>query len=429
MKQSRRQFLSNAFTVAAPMIVAPSVLGRGGETAPNSRINMACIGVGGQGSSNMNALRQDERVQMVAICDVDRGHRDRALATCGLKPEAGFNDFREIMARKDIDAVMIGTPDHWHSLITAAAVRAGKDIYCEKPLAASIGEGRFVSDLVRKEKRVLQCGTWRRSGIHTRKACEWVRNGYIGDLKKVEIGVPGRFAIQGGFTGMEEPQPVPDGFEYNLWAGTTPDAPYTAARCHFNFRWIDAYAPGYITDWGAHFIDVAHWGMDADATNPVEVSATEVSRREMGIYDATESFNIRYVYGNGVEMTMFSTTDAAQYGTKFIGTKGSVFVENQKLITDPPKLLRTKIKPDEIHLYESTHHHRNFIDCVLSRKETAAPVEAAHRAASACQLGAIACKLGRTLKFDPVAEKFNGDDEANALVMRKIHGNWSLTAG
>ena len=426
MKKTRRDFLASAITTAAPMIVAPSVLGGGGEVAPNSRINMASIGVGGQGTHNMKALMQDERVQMVAVCDVDSNHRKRALGTCKLDEENGYNDFRELLDRKDIDAVMIGTPDHWHAVITAAAVRSGKDIYCEKPLAASIAEGRYVSDLVRKEKRVLQCGTWRRSGIHSRMACEWVRNGYIGDLERVEIGVPGKFAIRGGFTGLEQPQPVPEGFDYKMWAGTTPDAPYTAARCHFNFRWVDDYAPGYISDWGAHFIDIAHWGMDADSTNPVEVSAVEVSRREKGIYDTAERFKINYVYPNGVQMTMFSTTDAKQYGTKFIGKNGAVFVENQKLVTDPPELLRTKVKPEEIHLYVSTNHHRNFVDCVLSRKATSAPVEAAHRAASACQLGAIATRLRRPLKFDPESERFENDDEANALVSRKIHGDWSL---
>jgi predicted dehydrogenase len=387
---------------------------------------MACIGVGGQGTSNMNALLQDERVQMIAICDVDRGHRERALERCKLKPEDGYNDFREVVARKDIDAVMIGTPDHWHSLITAAAARANKDIYCEKPLAASIGEGRFVSDLVRERKRVLQCGTWRRSGVHTRMACEWVRNGYIGELKKVEVGVPGKFAIRGGFSGNEALQDVPEGFDYKMWAGTTPEAPYTAARCHFNFRWVDDYAPGYITDWGAHFIDVANWGMDADATAPVEISAVDVTRREKGIYDAVEGFKIRYAYANGVEMTMFSTTDAATYGTKFIGTEGSVFVENSKLITDPPELLRKKLEEGDTRLYVSSNHHRNFIDSVLSRKPSAAPLEAAHRAASACHLGAIAAKVGRPLKFDPEQEKFIGDPEANAMVMRKLHGDWRL---
>lgn len=426
MKESRRQFLKNAAAVAAPLIVAPSVLGRGGAVAPNERIQMACIGVGGQGTTNMNALKQDARVQMVAICDVDSGHRARGLGACGLKPADGYNDFREVVAREDIDAVMIGTPDHWHAIITAQAAKAGKDIYCEKPLAASIGEGRYVSDVVRKEKRVLQCGTWRRSGVHSRMACEWVRNGYIGELKKVEVGVPGRFAIRGGYSGMEAEQPVPAGFDYKLWAGTTPEAPYTAARCHFNFRWVDDYAPGYITDWGAHFIDIAHWGMDADATGPLEVSATEVTRREKTIYDAAEGFKIRYAYANGVEMTMFSTTDAATYGTKFIGTEGSVFVENSKLVTDPPELKRVKLKEGETRLYESRHHHRNFVDAILTRGRTAAPVEASHRAASACQLGGIAAKLGRPLKFDPVKERFTGDDEANALVMREIHGDWKL---
>jgi len=422
MQQSRRKFIR----LIAPMIVAPAVVGRGVEAPPNSRINLACIGVGGQGTGNMNALRQDERVQVVAICDVDRGHRERALQVCGLPGEAGYNDYRQLLARDDVDAVMIATPDHWHSLITVAAARAGKDIYCEKPLAASIGEGRFVSDLVRREKRVLQCGTWRRSGVYSRMACEWVRNGYIGELKKVEIGVPGKFAIRGGFTGEEKAQPVPDGFDYGMWTGSAPAADYTAGRCHFNFRWVDAYAPGYITDWGAHFIDVAHWGMDADATNPVEVSARDVTRREAGYYDAAEGFRIRYAYTGGVEMTMFSTTDAAAYGTKFIGSEGSIFVENQKLITDPPELRRTRIKDSEIHLYESKNHHRNFIDCVLSRKKTAAPVEAAHRAASACQLGAIAAKLGRALKFDPELESFD-DAEAQALAMREFHGGWRLS--
>ena len=387
---------------------------------------MASIGVGGQGTGNMNALRQDERVQMVAVCDVDAGHRQRALNICGLAAKDGYNDFREVVSRDDIDAIMVGTPDHWHAIITGSAAKAGKDIYCEKPLAASIGEGRYVSDLVRKEKRVLQCGTWRRSGTHSRMACEWVRNGYIGELKRVEVGVPGRFAIRGGYSGEEQPQEVPASLDYKMWAGTTPEAPYTAARCHFNFRWVDDYAPGYITDWGAHFIDVAHWGMDADTTGPVRVDATEVTRRKKGIYDAAEGFKIRYIYASGVEMTMFSTTDAAAYGTKFIGTEGSVFVENNTLVTDPPELKRTKLKSGDQRLYVSNHHHRNFIDSVISRDRTASGVESAHRAASACHLGAIAAKLGRELSFDPKEERFTNDAEANGLITRKLHGGWKL---
>ena len=185
MIETRRQFLRNTSFIAAPMIVKSSVLGKEGATSPNSRIQMACIGVGGQGTGNMNNFLQDERVKVVAICDVDDSHKQRALRAAKLSDKDGFSDYREIMNRKDIDAVMIATPDHWHSLITVDAARSGKDIYCEKPLAASIAEGRFVTDIVLKEKRVLQCGTWRRSGVHTRMACEWVRNGYIGKLKKL----------------------------------------------------------------------------------------------------------------------------------------------------------------------------------------------------------------------------------------------------
>ncbi len=426
MNQSRRQFLIGAATASAPLIVAPSVVGVGERTGPNSKIQLACIGVGGQGTSNMRNFLQDERVRVAAVCDVDTGHRNRALAAAELKPEDGYNDFRKVLARDDIAAAMIATPDHWHAITAIAAARAGKDIYCEKPLAASIGESRLVSDVVRKENRVLQCGTWRRSRVHSRMACEWVRNGYIGDLKKVAVGVPGKFAIRGGFTGLEKTQPVPDGFDYKMWAGTTPEAPFTAARCHFNFRWVNDYAPGYITDWGAHFIDVAHWGMNADDSGPVEISATEVTRREKGIYDSPEGFKIRYVYPDGVEMTMFSTTDHNAYGTKFIGTEGSVFVENQKLITEPADLRKTKLKDGDARLYVSTNHHRNFIDCLISRERTAATVEASHRAASACHLGAISAQLGRPLKFDPVKEKFTDDSEADAMIMRELHGGWEI---
>ncbi len=414
--------------VSLPSLVPSSSLGADKKIAPNSRINLACIGVGGQGTGNLRSFLGDERVQVVAVCDVDEGHLDQARQVANLKWNAGYRDFRELLARGDVDAVMIATPDHWHSLVTVAACRAGKDIYCEKPVTASIGEGRFVSDLIRKQNRVFQCGTWRRSGIYTRMACELVRNGYIGQLKEIVVGVPATFYVIGGFTGLEAPARVPKEFDYEMWLGPAPRAPYTPARCHFNFRWILDYAPGYITDWGAHFIDVAQWGNASDDTTPVAVKASEVRCREKGIYDAPERFRIEYLYGNGVRMTMIATSDGSQHGTKFIGTKGWIFTENTRLVTEPAELRRTKIKASEKHLYVSTNHHRNFIDCVISRQETAAPVEAAHRAASCCHLGAIAARLKRELKFDPKSETFPSDAEANALLRKVMRGPWRLEA-
>ena len=381
------------------------------------------------GTGNLRSFLQDERVQMVAICDVDANHRKRGLKNAGLKASDGFGNFQEVIARDDIDALMIATPDHWHSIITLAAIQSGKDAYCEKPLAASVGEGRVVSDAVRKHRRVLQCGTWRRSSIHTRKACELVRNGYIGTLKSIEVGVPGTFAIRGGYTGLEAPQAVPPELDYDMWLGPAPKAPYTAARCHFNFRWVSDYAPGYITDWGAHFLDVAQWGNGTDATTPVRVSARDVTIRDKGIYDAPESFEIDYDYANGVKMTMFSTTDKDRWGVKFVGSEGWVFTENERLETHPKSLLRLRLSDAPIKLYDSNNHHRDFIDAVLDRSTTAAPAETAHRAASCCHLGAIAARLGRPLEFDPVKETFPGDSAANGLLTNPMRGGWTLAGG
>lgn len=419
---SRRQFLQSA----APLILPAAVLGRAGAVSPNSKIRLACIGVGGQGTSNMNAFLADERVQVVAVCDVDGQHRDRAMKLAKLNPSDCHNDFREVLARSDVDAIMNATPDHWHSHIAISAAQAGKDMYSEKPLGASIGEGRAICDAVKKHERVLQCGTWRRSGLKVRMACELVRNGYIGELKEIEVGVPGVFAVRGGFTGLEGPEPAPAHLDYDMWMGSTPERPYTAARCHFNFRWIDEYAPGYITDWGAHFVDVAQWGAGMDDTTPVEVSATEVKRRDKGLYDAPEQFRLEYRYANGVKLTMFSTNDKATYGTRFIGSEGWIFSESEVLKASTTDILRIKLKDNDTKLYVSKHHHRNFIDAVLARGQVAAPAEAAQRAATICHMGAIAAKIGQPLKFDPKAERFDGNEAANGMITRAMRGPWKI---
>lgn len=419
---TRRDFLKSTF----PLIVASSVLGRAGAVGPNSRVRMACIGLGGQGTSNMRAFLTDERVQMVAVCDVDGKHRDAAGALANLKGTDLMRDFREVLARTDVDVIMNATPDHWHSNVAIAAAKAGKDMYSEKPLGASIAEGRAMCRTVEEHKRILQCGTWRRSALKVRMACELVRNRYIGELKEIEVGVPGKFAIRGGFTGQEAPQPVPSHLDYAMWQGPATGRPYSEARCHFNFRWINDYAPGYITDWGAHFLDVAQWGAGMDDTTPVEVVARDVKHRDSGIYDAPEEYRIEYHYANGVRITLLSTTDPAKYGTRFIGTEGWIFTENDKLQASDSNILRTKLKDSDVHLYESKHHHRNFIDAVFSRGQVAAPAAIAQRAATTCYMGSIAVTLKRPLKFDPDAEKFVGDAEANALLIKPMRDAWKI---
>ncbi len=426
---SRRRFLAtSAATLGAPLILPSRVLGRDGATAPNSKIRLACIGVGGMGSGNLNSFLSDERVEVVAVCDADANHRESARAAAKLQPSDAYRDFREVLARPDVDAVMNATPDHWHACIATAAAAAGKDLYTEKPLASGIADGRAICQAVEKYHRVLQCGTWRRSGMKTRLACEWVRNGHIGDLKVIEIGVPGKFQVSGNFDGTEPIQNAPAHLDYPMWLGPAPDAPYSPARGHFNFRWIEDYAPGYITDWGAHFLDVAQWGAGTDDTSPTEISATSVLRRDKGIYNAPESFRIEYLYANGTKIVMATSTDPKDWGIRFVGSKGTIFTENDRLETDPPSLRAVRPKDGDVQLFVSTNHHRNFIDAVLSRGRTAAPAPNAPRAAALCHLGAISASLGRPLKYDPTAENFGSDAAANALLARPIRAPWRLTA-
>ncbi len=276
---------------------------------------------------------------------------------------------------------------------------------------------------------MLQCGTWRRSGLYTRWACELVQNQYIGELKSIEVGVLGEFRVRGGFTGLELPEAVPDHFDYEMWKGPTAYAPYTPARCHFNFRWVNQYAPGNITDWGVHFLDVAQWGNDSDNTTPIAVKTTEVGRRNKGIYDAPESFRIEYLYKNGVKMTMFSTDDSEKLGIKFIGTEGWVFTQDKVFKTYPENLRTTRIQNSDKRLYVSTNHQRNFIDSVKSRHTTAAPVDVAHRSATCCHMGAIAAEqMGTELAFDPVAERFTNNELGNSLLKKPMCDAWSIYA-
>jgi predicted dehydrogenase len=366
------------------------------------------------------------------VCDVDRGHLKQALdmakATAGGKECVGYSDYRELLAQPGIDAVWVATPDHWHGLITVAAAKAGKDIYCQKPLANSIGEGRAMVDAVKTHERVLQCGSQERSTPTVRFACELVRSGKLGQIKTIRIHLPcddNHHNEARSRQGELVPTKAPSDLDYNFWLGHTEEVPYADKRCHFWWRFNSRYGAGEMTDRGAHVIDIAQLALDMDASGPVEYRAQGVPLKG-GLYDAFMDFTFENVYPNGVRMIGHKT---GPRGIRFEGTEGSVFVHihGGKLEASPASLLDIKLAGNDVHLGRTPDHQRNFLDCVRSRKVPFAGGEVGHRTATLCQLNVIAMRLGRALKWDPEAERVIGDDEANTYLMPKMRAPWTLT--
>ena len=318
----------------------------------------------------------------------------------------------------------ICTPDHWHAIPVIEACRAKKDIYCQKPLSLTIAEGRAMSSAVAKSGVVFQTGSQQRSDRHFRHACELVRNGRIGKLKTVRVGLPGGRPDFAKVGDRKAPEPVPAGFEYDRWLGPAPQAPYTPARCHVDFRWIYDYSGGQVTDWGGHHPDCAQWGMGTELTGPIEIRNAKAKFDPDPLWNTATEFSFEAVYENGVTMIISS---AERGGVTWEGTEGKVWANRGKCETEPRGLVESKIGPGEIHLYESENHFRNFIDCVLSRGPTAAPVEVAHRSITICHLGNIALRLGRDrLRWDPRTEKIIDDAEATAMLNRPYRDPWKL---
>ena len=451
-KLSRRRFLSrvaagSTATLAAPFIVPASALGRDGNVAPSERIVMGCIGLGGRGTGVMNMFLKEKEVQVVAVADVEKRsslyYRGR---TAGREPGRevvekhysenrpdgkysgckSFGDFRDLLDIKDIDAVTVTTPDHWHALAAVAAANAGKDIYCEKPLANSVGEGRAICDAVKTNGRVLQTGSHERSNDRGRYACELVRNGRIGKLHTVRIQMPctdDHHQKVKAVTGMPPAQEVPDSLDYNFWLGHTAEAPYSPQRCHFWWRFVLAHGGGEMTDRGAHIIDLAQLGMGTDGTGPIEIEAK--GNRGSGLYDVFMDYEFTNVYANGVRMIGESK---GPRGVKFEGTEGWVFINIHgcRLEAEPASLLKEIIGEDEIQLGRSPGHQRNFLDCVKSREAPLAKAETGHRTASVCHLNNISAVTGRKLRWDPVREQFIGDASADELIMPTMRAPWAL---
>ena len=448
-KCDRRNFLRTtaAATVLGgfPTIVPASALGREGKVSPSNRITLAMIGTGNQGFNDLRSFLPDERVQVVAVCDVNKeslgywqgklGGREPAKRLveehyAKNKPSGkyegckAFNDFREVIDRKDIDAVEVCTPDHWHAIPVIAAARAVKDIYCQKPLSLTIAEGRAMSDAVKQANVVFQTGSQQRSDKNFRRACELVRNGRIGKLHTVRVGLPSGRADYAMTGDRKKPEPVPEGFDYDLWLGPAPEAPYAPARCHVNFRWIYDYSGGQVTDWGGHHPDCAQWGMGTDDTGPIEIRAAKAEFPPDPLWNTATQYYFEAIYKNGVKMII---SNKEKMGVLWEGSEGSVSADRGRYDANPKSILDSEIRENEIHLYKSDNHFRNFIDCVISREPCAAPVETAHRSITICHLGNIAMRLGRErLRWDPVKEQILDDAEASKMLSREYRDPWKL---
>jgi predicted dehydrogenase len=426
---SRRTFVRKTAAAAwlagvAPQIVPSSVLGADGSVAPSNRINVGFIGVGQHGLAwNLPPYLRHKGAQVVAVCEVDDRRLFRAQETVNDRNQNedcfATKDFRELLARKDIDAVMISTPDHWHTIISLHAILAGKDVQCEKP-TLTIHEGKVLTEAVRKHKRVFQTSTEDRAIPEYHRLAELVRNGRIGQLQRIEVILP----KEPGVAGDPTPQPVPKGFDYEMWLGPAPFAPYTRDRVHFNFRWIWDYSGGIICDWGTHLFDTAQWANDTERSGPVEVEGTGTFW-EGGLYNTVKDYDVTFRYANGVVMTCKPGTPSI----KFIGSEGWVGNTGWRgpVQANSKAILESKIGPNEIHLYTNPNgEHDDFLQCVKSRKDPYFPVDIGHRVSTICHLANIAIKTGRKLRWDPAKEQFPGDDDANAMLDRKRRDPWQL---
>ena len=443
----RRNFIKKTVAGSAGAFIVPTILPSNifGKSIANSKINIGQIGCGRIARSHdMPGVMQYDNVRMIAVCDVDSNRLKDAqkLVKNYYKKNRGsenfvdvkmYGDYKEMLMNPDIDAVIISTPDHWHSQPAVEAALAGKDIYLQKPTSLTIEEGRILSDIVQKKGTILQVGTQQRSSDQFRIAAELVRNGRIGKLHTVKVGLPG------DPSGPEaNPMPIPSNLNYDMWLGSTPKTPYTEIGVHPQKGYgrpgwlrLEQYGAGMITGWGQHHFDSAAWGMDTEYTGPISVESV-AQFPKLGLWNVHGDFMVKAEYANGI--TMY-TSGGYTNGIKYIGSDGWIFVSRgnySATASDPvskdknakaldasnPKILDSKIGKNEIHLYKSKEQHGNWLDCVESRKQPISPIEIGHRACSVCLISHIAMKSDRKLLWDPKTERFKNDDEANKLLAR-----------
>jgi len=464
-KVSRRQFLAvTGAAVALPTILPSSVFGQGETPAPSNRVTLGVIGWGMQGPSNTSAFLNIKDCRVVAACDLDKNALQQAVDTVnnsyGNKDCKAYHDYRELMARKDIDAVMIAIPDHWHMLVAVEALKNGKDVYGEKPLAKTIAEQQAIVKAVQQNNRIWQTGSWQRSVGNFHKGAEIVRNGLIGKIKRVEVGLPS------GHTDFKRTEPAflkklaeitpkissptqvlpgtpawdmsvsqpPPELDYQTWIGPSRMEPYIQARVHMNWRWNYNTGGGQLMDWIGHHCDIAHWGMDCDNSGPSEIEGHGELPPANAVWNTSPKYRIELKYPNDITMTIAGGYNDIRQGTKWIGTDGWVWVNRGRgdqggFESSNPDWNDFKDLPEDmrkVKLYRSRSHQGNFIECVKSRKPTITPVETAHHSAIPGHLGLISMLVGRKIKWDVQTEKILNDDAAAKLLGREYREPWKM---
>jgi predicted dehydrogenase len=437
---ARREFLQGTLAAGFPTIVPASALGAGGATAPSDRITLAGVGVGRMGGGNVRNFLRHPDVRVVAVCDVQQAARERAKTAVdrqyGDNSCATYSDFRELLERPDIDALMLATGERWTPIIGAEAAARGKHMYYEKPLALTVADAKAVRAAVRRHGVTFQFGTQQRSSVYFRTACELARNGRIGQLQKIVIGCSG----PGAPSGPERPAPPPLGFDWEMWLGPAPWVPYSDLRVSVLWLAIYDYGLGSIGgSWGVHDIDFAQWVNDSDHTTPVSVEGAGALYRD-DIRDTICTWDIEYTYANGVKIHLLNRTAAmARYrqqwagtgagsgnGVILLGSEGWIWVSREGMKTQPDSLLRSPIGPNERRVIHSDDHGRNFLDAIKTGRTTISPIHAAAHAEMMCQMGDIAVRLKRKLRWDPIEEQFLDDEQANRRLSRPKRSPWQL---
>ncbi|HVK10667.1 MAG TPA: Gfo/Idh/MocA family oxidoreductase [Gemmataceae bacterium] len=422
MTLSRRSFLRTAaasVSVGGITYFLPQFPARAADPKPEA-IRIGKIGIGNQGRGNLGIHAKN----CTAVCEVDSDRLAAAAAqvkkASGKEPFA-HKDYRRVLDRKDVDAVVITVPDHWHALMCVDACNAGKDVYCEKPLTLTIAEGRAIVNAARRNKRIVQTGSQQRSDEKFRRACEYVRSGRLGKIKEVKVGIPAPNWIPKAKNPVADSSPPPE-LDYDLWLGPAPHRPYNAHRVHYLFRFYWDYSGGQLTNFGAHHLDITQWALGMDESGPVAVEGTAVFHKD-NWYETPDKCSITYTYSNGVKVVCGMSEKG---GCTFVGEKGTIFVTRGKIESNPKELLEEALKDTDVKLYASDNHHKDWLNCIVSRKLPICDAEIGHRSATVCHLGNIAIRTGSKLTWDPAKEQIVGDEKAAAMTTKAYREPWKL---